>query len=281
MANKLSVTLIDVAWGDSIFIDYLDDSENHLFALIDSNDTTYNTTSQNFVKKYIERIDPSILEKENLFEFVLLSHAHADHGQGLKSIMSRWGTKNFWYPKSINWGCLTYLLSYSNRSKKVLHHQSIDRDKIIPNLGNVEIKVLWPRYNKIDQENENNNSVVLHLKLDNVSFLLTGDAEKEVWNFISNEIPADTKFFKVPHHGSRNGSLNNNNTLAYTANIQQDTYFGISTHVRPYDHPHAEVLDLLNQVSVPPNTRVLRTDENYHLTFESDGQAIRVKYSRI
>ena len=163
----------------------------------------------------------------------------------------------------------------------MVHHQSIDRDKIIPNLGNVEIRVLWPRHNQEDHENENNNSIVLHLKLGNISFLLTGDAEKEVWNTIRNEIPPDTKFFKVPHHGSRNGSFDDHHHPVYTQNVQPGTYFGISTHVRPFDHPHQDVLNLLNGVNLNHTDRVLRTDENYHLTFETDGTNVSVKYSRI
>ena len=30
-----------------------------------------------------------------IFDFVMLSHAHADHAQGLKSLMRSFGTKNF------------------------------------------------------------------------------------------------------------------------------------------------------------------------------------------
>ena len=38
--SELKATLIDVGWGDSIFLETDDGSGNRLYALIDSNDTS-------------------------------------------------------------------------------------------------------------------------------------------------------------------------------------------------------------------------------------------------
>ena len=114
--KELYVTLIDVGWGDSIFLEYHDSNSPNLYALIDSNDTTYNRSSFIFIKKYFERQGIDIDSSKPIFDFILLSHAHTDHGEGLKAIMRYFGTKNFWYPKSLKWSSLAYLLQYSNRS---------------------------------------------------------------------------------------------------------------------------------------------------------------------
>ena len=69
------------------------------------------------------------------------------------------------------------------------------------------MQVLWPIPGNV-LSNENDNSVVLASPhaLGNVSFVLTGDAEADgVWTQIANRIPSNTRFFKVPHHGSDNG----------------------------------------------------------------------------
>lgn len=275
--SQLSITLIDVGWGDSIFIDSIDSNNNRSFALIDSNDTVYYRSSFIFIKRFFEKVLPDTHIPKPAFRFVILSHAHADHGQGLKSIIREFGTQYFWYPKSLNLSALKELINYANRSTTISHHQSIDQTKAIPDLGDVIIKVLWPPYNVIDNHNENNNSIVLTLTLGNVSFVLTGDAEADVWSQISNKIPSNTRLFKVPHHGSVNGTFDNRNQSPWLNNCPSNSVLAISAHNRPFGHPDQEVVNLLNNQP----RKYFRTDEHYHLTFTTDGNDIQVKYSHI
>lgn len=271
--SSLSVTLIDVGWGDSILIEYENNNGKYKYALIDSNDTTYLRSSYIFLKRYFEKKRVN-LSNEPTFDFVILSHSHADHGQGLKAILREFGTKNFWYPKSSDSNVLGELIRYSNRSDKVSHHQSIDNTKILPELGDVNMEVLWPPRNQI-ASNENNNSIVLVLTLNHVSFALTGDAEGEVWSQIANRIPGNTRFFKVPHHGSSNGTFDNNQHTPWLDHCSEKALLGISSHVRPFEHPDQEVIDLFDQ----RNIKYFRTDLHYHVTFQTDGTNVTVKYS--
>lgn len=273
----LSVTLIDVGWGDSICIEMQNDSGDIHYGLIDSNDSTYLRSSFIFLKRFFDRRGIKFPEDKPVFDFVMLSHAHTDHGQGLKAILREFGTKHFWYPKSINWSSLAYLIRYSNRSDNVQHHQSIDDTKIIPKLGDLEIQVLWPRYNRIDQDNENNNSIVLLLRLEEVSFVLTGDAESEVWDSMAHKIPRDVKFFKVPHHGSINGTFDGGGNTPWFDRCPRWARLGISSHILPYQHPNSQVIQLFRQ----KKRLYFRTDEHYHITFETDGTKVAVKYSHL
>ena len=273
MKSELSVTLIDVGWGDSIFLESRDKEGNTFYALVDSNDTTYLKSSYIFLKRYFEKkgLEPS--EKKHIFEFVILTHAHADHGQGLKAIFRAFGTKNFWYPKSLNWSSLADLLRYSNRYDRVLHHQAVDNTRLLPDFGDVKMDILWPPDDEIDTDNENNNSIVLVLKLNDVSFLLTGDAEKEVWQRIAEYIPADTRFFKVPHHGSINGTFDGNHT-PWLDRCPQNALLAISSHVRPFNHPSRKVVTLLDS----RQREYYRTDRHYNITIWTDGEKVSVKY---
>jgi beta-lactamase superfamily II metal-dependent hydrolase len=276
MKSELSITLIDVGWGDSIFLESRDHVGNTLHALIDSNDTTYLRSSYIFLKRYFEKKSVNPEDQNHIFEFIILTHAHADHGQGIKALFRAFGTKNFWYPKSLNWSSMVDLLRYSNRSNRVVHHQSIDSSKLLPDFGDVKVEILWPHYNQIHGGNENNNSVVLLLNLNNVSFILTGDAEKEVWTNIAHSIPPQLKFFKVPHHGSVNGTFDNHST-PWLDRCPKDAILGISSHVRPFNHPDQEVIELLEN-----NKReYYRTDEHYHITIWTDGDKVEVKYSHV
>ena len=96
----LRVTLIDVGWGDSLLLETVDGQNRTKYGLIDSNDTTTLRSSHIFLKRFFERQNFSIPTSEPLFHWVLLTHAHADHGQGLKRILQDYGTHQFWYPKS-------------------------------------------------------------------------------------------------------------------------------------------------------------------------------------
>ncbi|QLG44855.1 ComEC/Rec2 family competence protein [Costertonia aggregata] len=274
--STLKITVIDVGWGDSIFLEFVNDQDDSVYGLIDSNDTVQYQSSFIYLKRFFERKNIKLPEDKPLFEFIMLSHAHADHAQGLKKIMREFGTKNFYYPKSLEWKSFAQLIGYANRSKNVIHHQAIDNTKQMNNFGDIPINILWPNFDTISTSNENNNSIVLVLKHGSNSFLLTGDAEGEVWEQIGHQIPSDTKYFKVPHHGSAHGTLHNGGT-PWLDHCPNDAFLPISAHVRPYGHPNQEVITIFEHRNLP----YFRTDDHHHLQVISDENNVKMKYSHI
>lgn len=273
--SNLKVVLIDVGWGDSIFLEYTDDQDNSIYGLIDSNDTANLKSSFIFLKRYFQKKNITLPDDKPLFDFILLSHAHTDHWQGLKNIMIEFGTKFFGYPKSSELGSCAELIRYANRSRNVVNHESLNSGKILNPFGAVTMKLLWPPYGVIDHDDENNNSIVLHLEHGVNSIILSGDAEEKVWNQIANMIPQTTKFFKVPHHGSVNGTFGPNNTTPWLNHCPQTAVLGMSAHITPHGHPDREVIDILDQ----NNFTYFRTDVHYHIIVESDGNNIQVRYT--
>ncbi len=273
--SRLTVTLIDVGWGDSILIESLDNLGIKRFALVDSNDNAEMRSSYIFLRRYFEKIGMKVeAANKPFFEFVMLSHAHTDHGRGLKAIMQEFGTSNFLYPMFHEPGICAELLRFSARSTNVTNFQSVDDTDAIT-LGDAVITFLWPRHGDPPlTDTENNNSVVMRLRLGNDSMILNGDAEKEVWRQIQANIPADTKFFKVPHHGSVNGTFDGQNP-AWLNNCPAGAWLGISSHVTPFPHPHQQVIDLFES----NNRSCLRTDKSYHLSFYTEGNGITPVYS--
>lgn len=273
--GKLSVTLIDVGWGDSIFIEHVDSAGQAHYGLVDSNDSKEIKSTRIFIERFFS------LKREDipypLFDFVLLSHPHDDHRKGLEGIIRRYGTTYFLHPKSNKLGPNTPLLRYCARSdSKVEQYDSAYSGKPLPTFGDVSMATLWPHDGQISN-NENNNSVVLTLKYGTSSILLTGDAEQEVWQDIAHSIPPDTVFFKVPHHGSRNGSLDHNDHPTWLLECPAPAYLGISCMYRKdYQHPHDEVLSLFTNAG----RSFYRTDVHLHLTVSLDGTGSpTVKYS--
>lgn len=276
--STLKIILIDVGWGDSIFIESIDNHGDSKYALIDSNDTSNFRSSYIFIKRYLERKGIDIDSEKPIFEFVMLSHAHADHAQGLKSLMRSFGTKYFFYPKSINWSSFIDLIRYSNRSSNVNWHQAVDNTNQINDLGDVAIRILWPEPDTYTHTTiENNNSIVMELSLDGNAFLISGDAEGYVWDQIKNDISSDLLFFKVPHHGSKNGAFYNN-IPCWINHVNRRTQVAISSHVKPFNHPHKDVINLFNPLHLD---EPYRTDQHYHLTYEFDGNTLQhsMKYS--
>lgn len=277
--DLLRVTLIDVGWGDSILLEARDARGGWRYALIDSNDTGYLRSSQIFLRRFFDRRIPNFTlpAPSPVFDWVLLSHAHADHGQGLKSILRDYGAQHFWHSKTNSTSLFfTDLLRYVRRSNKVVHFQSIDATKFLPPFGQTKVTVLWPPYDVISS-NENNNSVVLLLEVGNVAFVLTGDAEADVWQQgLADELPKNTAFFKVPHHGSENGLFfGNPRTTPWLSRLARNTTLAISSHVRPFAHPSPSVIQHLQN----GGWRHFRTDEHYHTTIATDGKRVTIKYS--
>ena len=277
---RLAVTLIDVGWGDSILIQSDDGAGNKRFALVDCNDYETERSSLIFVKRFFERERIDYEANRPNFEWVLLTHGHADHARGLKRMLSLFGTRQFWYPKSVPTTTYGNLLDYANRSSRVQHHQAVDSTKILDpsvDFGGVSLQVLWPEYDQVDTSNENNNSVVLALTLGQVTFILTGDAEAENWATIAARLPASMRVFQVPHHGGRNGTFGPGDVTPWLDLIPGATQLALSSHIRPHGHPHADVVNLLGA----RNFVSFRTDVQSHLTFSTDGTNVDVQYSHV
>jgi beta-lactamase superfamily II metal-dependent hydrolase len=277
--SELSVILIDVGWGDCILVDSRDDSGNHRFGLVDCNDYDRQRTALPFAKRYFERLAIPWQEIEHNFEWVLLTHGHADHARGLKEMLKTFGTRHFWYPKSIASTTYGVLLEFAGRSKRVAHHQAVDETKILgpPEVTfNADLRVLWPNFNQIDPSNENNNSVVLALTLGQVTIVLTGDAEAEVWPQITPRLPSTVNYVQVPHHGGRNGVFDPSNATPLLDHLRASrTRLLMSSHVVPHGHPHPDVVSELSARRFVS----YRTDRYSHLVLTTNGSKVDIGYS--
>ena len=68
--SQLKIILIDVAWGDSIFLEAIDNRGNESYALIDSNDSTSYKSTLIFLKKYLIVILNFLLLEILMIEFI-------------------------------------------------------------------------------------------------------------------------------------------------------------------------------------------------------------------
>jgi len=81
----------------------------------------------------------------------------------------------------------------------------------------------------------------------------------------------------VFHHGSANGTFDAQNNTPWFNHCPPNAKIGISSHVRPHTHPDPEVIHLFES----NHREYFRTDEQYHITFTTDGNSTQVKYSHM
>ena len=117
-------------------------------------------------------------------------------------------------------------------------------------------------------DNDNDNSVVYYLDINDYSFLFTGDISKNVERLIVNRYAIDkVNCLKVSHHGSATG------TSSYFVGKILPDYAIISTNGK-YNHPHKQTLDTLNSYLVD----ILITKELGNIKFNFIGNLKYLSY---
>ncbi|MGB4483254.1 MAG: MBL fold metallo-hydrolase, partial [bacterium] len=137
----------------------------------------------------------------------------------------------------------------------------------------VDCKVLHPPPSPLTGTNDdyNNNSLVLLLRMGAVSFLFTGDLEGtgEEYMLQYNRVPQAT-ILKVAHHGARNSS-----SREFLEQIRPSLAV-ISTGPNSFGHPHQETLERLEALGV----KIYRTDVDGAVRIRTDGKRVWVEKAR-
>jgi beta-lactamase superfamily II metal-dependent hydrolase len=288
----LQVTFIDVGFGDSVLIEARDKQKPIEFALVDCNDSTYEGSSRIFLKRRFERLG-LLPFNFPMFKHVFTSHAHADHIKGIQGILKRFGTKNLYSSRcettnNKNQG-FANLIRWANKpsSQNKVNRQAYLCKGQSEKLGAVLIDVLWPpslNNSHWDVNEENNNSLVLALTLDKVRFVLSADCLAENWDTNKPDHVAlpttDLRLVQVPHHGAYNGTFDSAGKTPMLAQIaaltgKKKPSLALSSHPEPHGHPHKKVIPEIDKHQL----KHYQTNENYHLSFWTDGTDVKTYYS--
>ena len=120
-------------------------------------------------------------------------------------------------------------------------------------------------------ENPNNASLVLRITHKDVSFLLTGDIDREVEErLVLGGAPLRSNILKVPHHGSRFSS-----SAAFVRSVRPDlAVLSVGEGIKGL--PGEDALSVYRSLSVP----LLRTDRNGFIQVCSDGHKLTCRVFR-
>ena len=152
-----------------------------------------------------------------------------------------------------------------NELIKILDKKKIKYYSCIKELNIDEYKLEF--LNTKEYDNENDNSNVIYIKLNNYKFLFMGDAgvdkEKDILDKYNLE---NIDVLKVGHHGSKTSSSKE------FINEIKSKYSVISVGKNNrYGHPNKEVLNNLD------NSKIYRTDQDGSIMFKIKNDKLKIK----
>jgi competence protein ComEC len=255
--DKLRVSFLDVGQGDAILI-----QKGNQQVLIDGGPSP-------------QAISLGLGNKmpfwDRTIELVILTHPSADHVTGLVEVLHRYKVKQVLYPdldyrSDIYDEWLKLLKEKDIKSAIAQAGQQIDLGEVVIKVLNPQIPLLTGTESDID-----NNSVVLSLRLGDVSFLLTADIMWEAeFELIARRANLHSTVLKVAHHGSRTST-----TSQFLAAVDPEAALISVGADNPFGHPNPEVLARL--VDRLGEDDVYRTDEDGTIRFITDGERLWVK----
>ena len=249
--GQVSIHVIDVGQADSILIETPEG-----YMLIDAGEND----SEDALKTYLRKMAISTIE------YLVLTHAHADHVGGADMILNEFKVNNIIYDNYRDCYSST-LVSLINREGANIIDPST---KQTFSMGEAEFTVLFATNDKKDHGDDvNDYSIVLRMDFGESSFIFTGDASKSVESEILKSFSKhalDCDFLKAGHHGSETSSGKN-----FISTITPEIVAIPCGKNNKYGHPDQEVLDLYSSEGVK---EVYRTDISGSLIFISDGTTI-------
>jgi competence protein ComEC len=249
-STDIMVYYINVGQGDSILIKV----ENRTI-LIDGGPKAASTTVLNYL---------SSVNVTNI-DFMVATHPHEDHIGGLTAVLQSIQVNEVLY-NGYNYTTKVFqdfmdLAQYHNLT-------IVDRGQFFSLTSTANFTILNPHQPLVSAD-LNENSIVLKLKVSNVSFLFTGDATVDSEQSMLNaSLSLQSDVLKVGHHGS------NTSTSQAFLNAVNPSYAVISCGINnTYGHPHIETIQkLLNK-----GITIYGTYVSGNIIFSTNGNTITIQ----
>ncbi len=206
---------------------------------------------------------------------LVLSHPDPDHLNGLLFIAKHFNVKEVWmnheHADSESYG--DFLDIISEKGIRILQLEELLRPKA---MNGVKFQCLYPPKDflaKKEQDlwrNTNNNSVVLKVSFDKISFLFPGDigteAEKELTGLAAGALKSDVLL--VPHHGSKHSS-----SPGFLRYVDPSIAVISAGWKNIFGFPHHKVLKRYEDLGC----QIFRTDQHGAITITTDGEHVKVR----
>lgn len=222
ITNHYQVAFIDVGQGDSTLIRY-----RRKNILIDTGGNKYIDIGKDCIYPFLQK------KKIDHLDSVIITHTDFDHSGALKSLQNIISIKNIFYAED-------FLMQKDNTLT----------------FDSLKIQNLNIYSNKSEDNNYRSGVYLFHIK--NTSFMIMGDAPKEIEKMIIKDNPdLSCDILKVGHHGS-----NTSSDPYFLKTINPKLAIISCGEKNNYKHPHKETIDSLKNLNIPYR----RTDEEGSIT---------------
>lgn len=260
---KGEVTMLDIGQGDSMFIAAPHSNGN---VLVDTGGTVLFPQEEWRKRKSMFSIGENILipflnsKGIRQLDALILTHADQDHIGEADVLIREKKIKKLIVP-------IGFSREKDDESvilqalEKGIPVEAVQRGDVIK-IKDLTFQVAAPE--KIDQDSKNNSSLVLWFQTNHLSWLLTGDLEKQGELELLEKYPSlKADILKVGHHGSKGSSGSE-----FIERLRPKSAFISAGENNRYQHPHQEVLDILADFHV----RTFRTDKQGSIQYVYDNK---------
>lgn len=251
---SMQIHFIDVEQSNSILIQSKDCN-----MLIDAGDNT----SGYKVTTYLDKLG---IKKLN---YVIATHAHADHIGGMSDIINNFKIDTFILPSKTHTTntYLDMLEALDTNNVSVTSPIFLDTYP----LGYGEFTILSPIVDSTDLS-LNNSSITVKITDGNNSFIIGGDIEKkQELKLIEQDIDLSADVLLLNHHGSKTS-----NSLTFLHAVNPSTAIISVGSYSQYKMPSEEVLERLRTLNIP----YYSTHENGTIIATSNGNSIKFTTSK-
>ena len=208
-------------------------------------------------------------------DLVALTHLDADHSRGLLQVLNRYRVEDVLVGRPDEHAALYPQWQRTLERHEILPIRLFDGYRIHLD-QDVSLEVLHPPEAAAPgrSTDANNDGLVLRLVYREVSILLTADIEAEAERrLLDASAPIRSDVLKIAHHGSKTST-----TVPFLQQVQPSLAIISAGADNRYGHPHAEVVNRLQQIVGDRN--IYRTDQNGDTEVISDGTTLWVNTQR-
>ena len=257
--DNLEVSFLDVGQGDAIYIQTPTGQQ----ILIDGGPNP---------EKLCLELGEQLPFWDKSLDLVVLTHPESDHLGGLLEVLRRYEIGQVLIPNLDNQSSVYEEWVRLLDEKEIECTIALEGQHIDLGTG-ITLEVLHPQEELIgdDTADLNENSVVLWLMWNEVSFLLTGDIEYTAEHELLYQglVPKST-VLKLAHHGS-----NSSTTAPFFAAVDPEIAVISVGEQNSFGHPAEEVLERLSETVEEDN--IYLTSEHGTITFTTDGESLWVE----